>query len=164
MQTTQNYPNNKHSPPTENNKTDTHIQTTIDPRIPEIIKARAKGLTWENTARHVDLTRKAVYDIRQRPEYMTYLIDYLFPKTQQILNDILEDPNASDYKQMRAIDEVNKMIRAVLPKQVESRSLEIQARIQLNESRVSTGDLLEKVRGRGDGLYEALKEILLESE
>ena len=56
------------------------------------------------------------------------------------------------------------MIRAVLPKQVESRSLEIQAKIQLDGRRLETNKILDKVRGESIEAYEVLKSVLLEYE
>ena len=95
---------------------------------------------------------------------MAYLTEYLFPKTLNILNDILEDSESSDYKLMRAIDEIHKLIRAVLPKQIESRSFEIQARVELSDRRQVASELLDRVRDRNQLAYEVLKEVMLEQE
>jgi len=92
------------------------LEREIDPRIPEIIQARAQGLTWNEIGEQVNLTSRAIYDIRQKEPYMRYLTDYLFPKTLGILGGIIEDPKASDYKQMKALDEILKLIRAIIPK------------------------------------------------
>lgn len=104
--------------------------TYIDERIPTIIEKRIKGKTWENIAKDLSLTPRAIYDIRQKNEYTTYLTQYLYPKAIEVLKEDLT--KEKDYPRINAYKEVFKMIRALIPKQTESRNLSVSLSLQEN--------------------------------
>ena len=132
---------------TENYRTSTNDEQnpTKDPRISTIVELRTQGATWGEIAQAVQLSPKGLYDLRQRSEYFGFLTDTLFPKTLKRLDEILDGSDVSDYKLMRAIDEVNKMIRALIPKQIESKSLHIEAQVDLNKRRELNRELMNRL-------------------
>jgi len=105
----------------------------IDERIPKIVDERIKGKTWEQIGNGLNLTPRAIFDIRQKDEYTTYLVEYLYPKALKILEaDLAKD---KDYPRINAYKEIFKMIRALIPKQIESRNLNLS--LSLEESRTN---------------------------
>lgn len=116
--------------PTTTNDEQTPIK---DPRISTIVDKRIKGQTWGTIAKDLELTRRAIFDIRQKDEYTAYLVEYLYPKALKILEaDLAKD---KDYPRINAYKEIFKMIRALIPKQVESRNLNLS--LSLEETRTN---------------------------
>ena len=154
---TQDYPPTQKRVATQNLVED----ETIDPRIPQIIELRSQGLTWSKIAENMNLSRKQIYNIRHSDPCTTYLVEYLFPKTLKIINTILEDPTASDYKLTRAIDETHKLIRALIPKRIEQKTLQITAKLDLDSRRDYAREVLEEVRSLDQGAYELMLRAML---
>jgi len=105
----------------------------VDPRIPEIIDKRIKGKEWTQIAKDLSINRKTLFDIRQKDEYTTYLVEYLYPKALEVLQTDLA--KEKDYPRINAYKEIFKMIRALIPKQIESKTLSLS--MSLEESRGS---------------------------
>ena len=153
MQTSQNFPK----------YIKTYSNTHPDPRIPYIIQRVLEGATYETIAGELNLDRRALYDIRCKTETQDY-VNQLYDIHMRDIAKFSQAPTAIE--RTEALRERGRMLRSIIPQRVDVRSqrLEVQAKINLDNRRLESGDLLEKVRGRGDGLYEALKEILLEQE
>ena len=151
MQTSQNFPTS----------TNDELSTDLDPRIPTIVELRADGLSWEQIAQKITLSRRQIYTIRHSDPYTQYLTEYLYPKVLKILNNILQDPNSSDYKYMKAIDETLKLIRATIPRRIEQKTLQITAKLDLDSRRDYAGEVLEEVRSLDQGAYELMLRAML---
>ncbi len=69
-------------------------------------------------------------------------------------------------ERMEAFRERGRVLKHVIPSKVESRSLqlEIQAKLDLTDRRLSAGELLEKTRAKSQLAYEVLKQVMLEQE
>ena len=141
----------------QNTPTSTNVEETPikDIRIPKIIDKRLSGESWSNIAQDLDINRKTLYDIRQKDEYFQYFYVAIYPLALKRLEEILDDPGASDYKLMRAIDESLKHMRAYIPKQFESKSAHLDVQIRIDEDRVQADriwglldeDTRAKIRG-----------------
>ena len=151
MQTSQNFPTS----------TNDELSTDLDPRIPTIVELRADGLSWEQIAQKITLSRRQIYTIRHSDPYTQYLTEYLYPKVLKILNNILQDPNSSDYKYMKAIDETLKLIRATIPRRIEQKTLQITAKLDLDSRRDYAQEVLEEVRSLDQGAYELMLRAML---
>ena len=114
-----------------------------DPRIPKIIEERMKGATWEQTAQTVGLTRKAVYDIRQKDEYR-FILDTLAPKVDKMFEEMLEEESIS-YR-IEAGKEINRMRRALMTRRsTHTEDITMTTNINITETRKEKEALIKSL-------------------
>ena len=143
----------------QHTSTNVELQPPKDHRISTIVEQRLNGKTWSAIAEDLDINRKTLYDIRQKDEYYQFFHDTIYPKALKRLNDILDDMDTSDYKLMRAIDEALKHQRAYIPKRFESKSLHIEAQVDLDKRRELNQELMSRL---DEGTREKIRAVLLE--
>jgi len=114
-----------------------------DPRIPKIIEEKAKGKTWEEVGLTVGLTRRAIYDIRQKDEYR-YILDTLAPKVDKMFEEILEGDHIT-YR-IEAGKEINRMRRALMTRRTtQTEDLKLTATRQIVEDRKEKDSLVNSL-------------------
>ena len=116
---------------------------TPDPRVPKIIEERLKGATWEEVGLTVGLTRRAIYDIRQKDEYR-YILDTLAPKVDKMFEKILDGESITH--RLEAGKEINRMRRALMTRRsTHTEDLQLTATRQITENRKHKEDLVKQL-------------------
>ena len=124
METSQNFPN-------------------TDPRIPKIIEERLEGKNWEQVGDSVGLTRRAIYNIRQKDEFR-YILDTLAPKVDKMFEEILEGESIS-YR-IEAGKEINRMRRALITRRTShTEDIKLTADLTITEKRKEKESLVKSL-------------------
>jgi len=107
MQTSENFRNNDILPLAVEN---------IDPRIPKIVELRLQGQTWEQIGKQIDLTPRAIYNLRHTQNFQNYIIATYLPKYETLINRYINSGNPTH--ELEVMKELGRITRAGIPRQI----------------------------------------------
>ena len=130
-----------------------------DPRIPKIIEQRLEGATWEQTAQSVGLTRRAVYDIRQKDEFR-YILDTLAPQVDKKLEEYMNHEQVT--VSLEACKEVYRMRRALMTRRsTHTEDITLTHNLNITETRKQKAELVDALELSPDQ-YKVLEDSVTE--
>ena len=140
------------------NVTNDTPHTKKDTRIPQILQMELQGHTQNTIATKLGVSRMQIYRDRQTDLYQQLLDAFL----DQYIQGILDLLQAEDkYSRTEGLKEMGRSIRATLTKRIETKALQITAKLDLDSRRDYAGRVLEEARGMGSELYEGLLAIMM---
>ena len=125
-------------------------------RLPQIFLKELQGESQTQIAKDLGVSRMTIWEDRQDPLYLDLVLEF-YEQYKGKLRDFVE--NGSDSFAMEALKELGRMYRAGTTRRVESKSLSVEARVDLGAGRVLAGELLE---GLSDSARAEVEALLLE--
>ena len=131
----------------------TRLHQTAQKRIQE-------KKSYTQIAEDLGVNRRTILrDRQQYPDLYQHFINQFLNLYTQALTDLLNSPEK--YLRVEGIKETGRNLRATQPHRIESRTLQIQAKLDLDSRRDYAQEVLEEVRSLDQGAYELMLRAML---